>query len=123
MPLWEDRIVMVSTQVSFPKAAARDPSAVVVNVSRREIFRGPAFVRLSPNLFAYAMLLLARRSVTIEDVYEAIWGNDPEGGPDDVPRAVTVMRYKLQKLLPLVGIGIELPRYGLSQAVSLARAA
>lgn len=85
------------------------PDAVVLAVGKKRAFRDGSMVRFSPTEAKIALCLLAAqgRQVCEDELIEFVWGDDPDGGPEDAGRMVRVFIYKVRHILRALNIGIE----------------
>lgn len=119
-PRWRDEVIVVSTAQMPPDAARRRPSAVVVNTYLCQFWRGPMYVRLSPTRFRFAAAVVcARRPISVDELIETMWGDDIDGGPLTPEKYLDVTLNHIRPVLRQIGISVEIPRYGLREAVPL----
>lgn len=102
------RVILVATDASPPAPARKDPGAVVVNVKRREIWHGDRVAEFhrAPTQFRAAAAMVVRRGslLTHLDLIEALYGDDPNGGPLWAPQAVSKWGCHVRRRLRPLGL-------------------
>lgn len=88
--------------------AVRNPGAVVIDHSERRVWGIRGIGRLPPAQFRFltTALLNYGRVITYEELFEAMWGDRPDGGPEYAKSSITVRAYQVRALLR--GSGLEL---------------
>jgi DNA-binding response OmpR family regulator len=88
---------------------------IVAVAERQSVVRGDSEVLLSRTQFRlFALVARAKHGITPERIFDALYGDDPRGGPDTGHRAVCTQRTIVnRKLRPL---GIEITTTGRGRA-------
>ena len=104
------------------RAACVDPEALVLHAPSRTMLRLGRRAVFGPTAFAVFEAIALRRGVTVpyRDLYDAVWGHDPDGGPLSPQNMVARLRCMYAARLAAIGIdiaarhgfGLELARLG-----------
>jgi DNA-binding response OmpR family regulator len=83
--------------------------ALVFDVARNTVWRGPRGVRLSPPRFRLLLILCAppRRCWRSRELSDALYFDDPDGGPLGAVECVGVHVHHLRSII--AGIGLIVP--------------
>lgn len=99
-------VIITTRQASL--IATQNPAQIVIDMPGMRILKNNTAAQFSPAVFRFAAGVIAAsgRLVTRNDLIEALWGDDPDGGPIDPNKLLDVYLHKSrQRLMPL-GIGI-----------------
>lgn len=81
---------------------------IVANVERQSVVRGDSEVLLSRTQFRlFVLVAKARHGITPQHLVDALYADDPNGGPNTGRRAVCVQRVIANRKLKPLGICIE----------------
>lgn len=88
--------------------AARNPGAIVVDHSERRVYGIRGVVNLSPTQFSVltALVLNFGSPVADEELYEFLWGDREDGGPEFAQSSLSVRAYQLRNMVD--GSGLEI---------------
>ena len=93
-------------------------AAVGVNTTRRSVTRDGVEVFLSPQLFEIFLLISkAKSGVTPEQLFQSIYGDDPNGGPLCGRKAIHVQRRNLNRRIAPLGLHIRSAGSGFRESV------
>lgn len=101
--------------------AARNPGAIVIDHSEKRIYGIRGLDHLSPAKFRFLMILLANfgRLVTYEDIFDGMWGDQEDGGPEYAKRIMDQYMTALRRRM--VGSGLEIGTiFGVGLEIGLA---
>lgn len=75
---------------SMRAASRAEPDALLISIySERRIARGGLAVRVPPRVALILAALFVGRLLSIRDIIDLLFGDDPEGGPDHADRIVS----------------------------------
>lgn len=100
--------------------AARNPFAIVIDHSDRRIRGIRGVGHLSPAQFTLlsSLLLNFGRVVTYEELFEFMWGDREDGGPEYAQSSIVVRAYQLRQMVH--GSGLEIgTRWGWGLQIGL----
>lgn len=100
---------------------ARNPYAIVIDHSEKRIYGIRGLDHLSPAKFRFLMILLANfgRLVTYEDIFDGMWGDQEDGGPEYAKRIMDQYMTALRRRM--VGSGLEIGTiFGVGLEIGLA---
>lgn len=88
--------------------AARNPGAIVIDHSDRRIRGIRGVGHLSPAQFTLlsSLLLNFGRIVTYEELFEFMWGDREDGGPEFAQSSIVVRAHQIRKMVD--GSGLEI---------------
>lgn len=103
------------------------PDALVLNYAARTVSSFAVEVRLVQQEFMVIAALCAvpGRRVSTCELVEFMYGDRPDGGPDDAPNVIRHRIHSLRSKLPRVGLAIDtIPQFGYAiEVVAAARLA
>lgn len=98
--------------------AVRNPGAIVIDHSQKRIYGIRGIGHLPPAQFRFLTLALLNfgRVITYDDVFDAMWGEQADGGPEFAKRITDQYRRRLREALmssgleigTVFGVGIEI---------------
>lgn len=91
---------------------ASDCATIYVNHRTFTLTRGPMFVRLPPEMFKMAAVMLSARLLTYDEFYAAMYGDRQDGGPEFVRILRKVMVCRVNQRLRHIGIRLA-TRWGI----------
>jgi DNA-binding response OmpR family regulator len=102
-------------------ALSRDDT-LRLNFHSHDLTRFGRRIFLSSDEFSVIALLCAARLATYDQLYEILWGDDPEGGPLTAQRTFWNLKARLCSKLGCVGLSIE-TMWGVGLVLRIAPAA
>lgn len=78
--------------------------AVFLNCRNSTVHRGGLAATMTPQEFKLVSMALPRpgQIVTKGEIYDAVWGDDPDGGPENLQKSIDVLMFRVRgKLTPL----------------------
>lgn len=83
---------------------------MILDSDRHALVQGDVSVHLSPQEYTVCDLLMQRpsRLVRYGELLNALWGNDPNGGPDTAQRTITVLVCHIRAKLRAIGADAQL---------------
>lgn len=108
------RVVVVWRTLAGLRLSRRDPDAVVVALQEQRIIRARCMVQLDPKPFQICLAILSRAGgiITMGEIFDFVWGDDPDGGPTDLNKVVGVHCHRANQQLRVLGLGVVCQRVG-----------
>lgn len=102
---------MLSRSAKCPCCGQDVPATddMYLDASTRGVYRGARWVYLTPRQFDI-FVALRGKSLSCEQLIHAVYGHDPDGGPDDPRTIIHVMVNQANKRLEMVGLAIRRDR-------------
>jgi DNA-binding response OmpR family regulator len=102
--------VIITTKADAPQIASANPRGAVVALLSQTLYRGGISVPLCEDYFRYITALIARRGMPIsrDELIDAIWGEDEDGGPDTAEaRVQSIYPIHVRRRIERLGLGIR----------------
>jgi DNA-binding response OmpR family regulator len=95
--------------IALKPLTSPDPRALMLDVRNRIAWRNGAMWQIAPTPFRLLVILAGNlgRRVTLRDIADRLWGDDPEGGPDWSHGAIGVHVHRLRPILRKLGLAIR----------------
>jgi hypothetical protein len=112
------RVFVCTNDLAARRVAARNPGAVVVDLRERRIIRGRTAIGFGSRrggrrkLFGFCLALLLRQGefATQGELFEALWGDDEDGGPLHLRTVLAMYCTEARAALASLGLGVEATR-------------
>lgn len=98
--------------------ALTNPDALVIDAVPQRIWRGPDRVEFANNrrwsqIFTVSLIVTAALGHEIhrDEVVDALWGDDPDGGPLDTDDAIATLLHQIRPYLRWAGLSIRCTRF------------
>jgi DNA-binding response OmpR family regulator len=105
----ELQIILALKAGQAKRLTVDNPDALIVDYDRKAFWRDGAFIRLEPSKFMLVFLIASRVGALVskEELCDALWGDEEDGGPDTQWKVIDVQLCKIRKVLPSLGVWIE----------------
>lgn len=100
-----------------------DHRRLKIKIRDRRVYRGSEFVTLTSKQFTMFCAIYFRGTARKEDIFDAMYGNDIDGGPLDGLHILDVFTNHINRRIRKIGAAIITPRYGFREIIDVARSA
>jgi DNA-binding response OmpR family regulator len=106
-----------------PRRHLRLDDRLYIYPAARAMARGPLVRGCSQMALRIFLVLLAHPGAVVArgDLIDAVWGDDPGGGPDNAVNAINVAIFRLRKMAADLGVYIEVEKTRGAHASFLSR--